>query len=286
MSEHSQIPTVPMYGDEPSEEAVDQLHIEPLVTRSRQHRFKIKPHRHPHLTQLFVLETGSGTVRLDGVEQSFTAPSIVVIASMCIHEFEWAKDISGSVLTCSNALLQTANPVGNIQPIETQVLQQPDNMEQLVQLLQLISTEYHQPANTPFRDHTFETLIKLVRTWLARQTVSQPASDHGNRKQPILSRYQALIDEHFQEHWHVADYAGLLNITPPHLNAICRRHANANAQQLIHRRVLLEAKRNLTYTVLTVNQVSDSLGFQDPGYFNRFFKRHTSLTPKQYRNQN
>jgi AraC family transcriptional activator of pobA len=99
-----------------------------------------------------------------------------------------------------------------------------------------------------------------------------------------LSRYQELIDTHYLEHWNVADYAEALNITAAHLNAICRRHTNINAQQLIHKRLILEAKRNLNYTVLTVNQVSDSLGFQDPGYFNRFFKRHTGQTPKQFRN--
>lgn len=285
MIDQDQIPTVPIYGDESIIETVDLLHIEPLVTRSRQHRFKIKPHRHPHMTQLFLLQQGSGMVRLDGTEQTFTAPCVIIIASMCVHEFNWSSDIKGSVLTCSNALLQRSNTTGNNQVLQTQIISQPLYFEQLTHVLKIVSLEYQQASLSLHRDHSFEAMMQLVVTWINRQTRHSPISDHGKRKQPLLTQYQELIDENYTQHWLVADYAKALNVTAPHLNAICRRHANTNAQQLIHRRVILEAKRNLTYTVLTVNQVSDSLGFQDPGYFNRFFKRHTGMTPKQYRNQ-
>lgn len=285
MIDNNQIPTVPIYGDESIIEAVDLLHIEPLLTRSREYRFTIKPHRHPHMTQLFLLQQGSGMVRLDGVEHNFSAPCVIIIASMCVHEFNWSSDIKGSVLTCSNALLQRSNATGNNQVLETQIISQPLYFDQLIHVLKIVSLEYQQASLSLHRDHSFEAMMQLVITWISRQTQHDPVSDHGKRKQPLLTQYQELIDEYYAEHWHVADYAKTLNVTAPHLNSICRRHANTNAQQLIHRRVILEAKRNLTYTVLTVNQVSDSLGFQDPGYFNRFFKRHTGMTPKQYRNQ-
>ena len=71
MSDLDQIPTMPFYGDAADQATLDLLHVEPLITRSRQHRFKIKPHRHHHLTQLFILERGSGMVRLDGDEHQF-----------------------------------------------------------------------------------------------------------------------------------------------------------------------------------------------------------------------
>ncbi len=58
---------------------------------------------------------------------------------------------------------------------------------------------------------------------------------------------------------------------------------NKNALQLIHERVLLEAKRNLIYTVQSVSQISYGLGFNDPAYFSRFFKRLTGQPPKAFR---
>lgn len=59
--------------------------------------------------------------------------------------------------------------------------------------------------------------------------------------------------------------------------------AGRSAQQLLHERVLLEAKRHLTYTNMTIGQVAERLGFKEPAYFTRFFKRSVKLTPKAFR---
>ncbi|GAB3387028.1 hypothetical protein GCM10027514_28270 [Azotobacter armeniacus] len=52
---------------------------------------------------------------------------------------------------------------------------------------------------------------------------------------------------------------------------------------MIHQRLLLEAKRNLIYTTMTVNELSDALGFNDPAYFSRFFRRLAGQSPKAFR---
>ena len=54
---------------------------------------------------------------------------------------------------------------------------------------------------------------------------------------------------------------------------------------MINQRLLLEAKRSLVYTAMTINQVADSLGFSEPAYFSRFFKRSTGQSPKDFRLQ-
>ncbi|MGK5078746.1 helix-turn-helix domain-containing protein [Janthinobacterium sp. HLX7-2] len=80
-------------------------------------------------------------------------------------------------------------------------------------------------------------------------------------------------------------YAQCIGITATHLNPIARGHAGKSALELIHERVLLEAKRNLAYTSMTINVLSYALGFAEPAYFARFFKRHTGVTPKDFRMQ-
>ncbi|MOA66752.1 DNA-binding transcriptional regulator AraC [compost metagenome] len=52
---------------------------------------------------------------------------------------------------------------------------------------------------------------------------------------------------------------------------------------MVHQRLLLEARRNLIYTRMSIGQLSDSLGFTDPTYFARWFKRLSGQTPNAYR---
>ena len=83
----------------------------------------------------------------------------------------------------------------------------------------------------------------------------------------------------------VAEYAKELGITAPHLNAICKQMGGAPALTLIHERWLLAARRALSYTDKSIADVATSLGFAEPSYFARFFKRKMRMTPQQYRRQ-
>jgi len=64
-----------------------------------------------------------------------------------------------------------------------------------------------------------------------------------------------------------------------------RRYAGQSAQALVHQRQLLEAKRLLVYSSMTLSQIADALQFSEPAYFSRFFKRLTGQTPSAFRQQ-
>jgi AraC family transcriptional activator of pobA len=81
----------------------------------------------------------------------------------------------------------------------------------------------------------------------------------------------------------VTDYAALLGVTPEHLTRSVRRATGVAASDVIHQRLVLEAKRSLLYTDLTVRAIADDLRFDDPSYFNRFFKRSVGVTPRAFR---
>jgi AraC family transcriptional activator of pobA len=93
------------------------------------------------------------------------------------------------------------------------------------------------------------------------------------------------VDRHFKTHRPVDFYANELGVSAAHLNALCRRLTGRSALQIVHERLLLQAKRSLIYTAMTISEVSDSLGFSEPAYFSRFFKRYTGLAPKEFRRQ-
>ena len=75
----------------------------------------------------------------------------------------------------------------------------------------------------------------------------------------------------------------MLQITAGHLSDVIKRQSGKTAIEHIHERIVMEAKRQLLHAGLSVKEIAYALGFDDAAYFNRFFKRITSVTPVVYR---
>ncbi len=98
-----------------------------------------------------------------------------------------------------------------------------------------------------------------------------------------VQRFRQLIELHYRENLGVDDYADRLGVTRAHLHDACLRATRHTPLALIHVRLLEEAQSRLEQTDLSVEQIGYRLGFRDPSYFNRFFKRLTDMTPGAYR---
>jgi len=126
------------------------------------------------------------------------------------------------------------------------------------------------------RAAVYETLIQLARTYTQKTGAT-------GRENPTAVRLRRLIERHFRESHQPAEYARLLKITPGHLNQLTRRHLGRTAGVLIRERLALEAKRQLVHTDRAAAEVGYALGFKDPAYFARFFRRETGMSPSQFR---
>lgn len=101
--------------------------------------------------------------------------------------------------------------------------------------------------------------------------------------EPTISRFRGLIEREFRRTRQVSDFAAELGVTPGHLNALCRRHVGRSAGDMIRGRVIAEARRLLVHTDDDVGRIGAYLGYPDPAYFSRVFKRATRVTPLAYR---
>lgn len=102
-------------------------------------------------------------------------------------------------------------------------------------------------------------------------------------KPSLTLRFQQSLEQHYLTRQSVQAYAELLNVTPNHLSQAVSTAFGKGAHDLIADRLLLEAKKLLRYTDLTIAEVADYLGFEEPTHFGRFFKRKMTLTPLEYR---
>jgi len=98
-----------------------------------------------------------------------------------------------------------------------------------------------------------------------------------------IEQLRQLIEENFHETRHLTDYANWLNMTPDRLNEHCKRVTGKTAGSMVRQRLLIEAKRQLVYSDLSVSEIAYDLNFSDPSYFSRFFRKSTGVTPQQFR---
>ncbi|MEO1288158.1 MAG: AraC family transcriptional regulator, partial [Chloroflexota bacterium] len=111
----------------------------------------------------------------------------------------------------------------------------------------------------------------------------QRMSDKTTVADSLVTNYIRLIDAHFIQKQRVSEYASLLGVTSGHLTDTTRDKLGVSAGQLIQRRVLLEAKRLLTYSEKTVGESAFALNFTDSSYFSRYFRRETGQSPSMFR---
>lgn len=96
-------------------------------------------------------------------------------------------------------------------------------------------------------------------------------------------RYRQLVELRAAQQHGVAQYADALAVSPAHLNRLCRQHLGASAKDVIQDRLEVVARRMLLFSNDSAAQVSRRLGFADPSYFTRFFRRRTGMTPAAFR---
>lgn len=122
-------------------------------------------------------------------------------------------------------------------------------------------------------------LLVLIQRWYVRR--HGPATRRLTH--PVVDRFQRLVERDHARRHRLADYASELGVSPGHLNALCRDALHESASRVVRRRLTLEAKRLLAHSELTAAQVGFALGFEDPAYFARFFRREAGEPPTAFR---
>ncbi len=277
------IPNYTLYGDQNDELFPDILHCESIAARSGKHNWKIAPHRHHALHQFFWLSSGGGTISIDGKRHSLEPPVMITLPALVVHGFEFIRQTKGWVITIPVMVLEdTLRQTAEIkQKLATPFLL-PGSHYQQVYFEQI--AEEHQMME-PGRQQRLAHLAGLLAIDIARQIPSAPSTHISSvsRQYSILRHFLTLLEEQYKSLHSVAGYAGLLNITPPHLTRICRQVTGKSASELIQGRLVLEAKRSLVYSRMPISELAYSLGYDDPAHFSKFFLRHTGLSPRHFR---
>lgn len=283
------IPTYALYGEHDEHLGSDWLHCETILARSRLHDFRIKPHRHERFYQLLHLQHGDGEAVIDGRSERLEAPCLLLLPSLVVHGFSFSHTVEGLVVTLFERhmaeILRACPDVarGLDAPRLLLLAGHPDAARTIAAGLAAVWAEFQQ--RDPHRLAAIEAHLALVLI-AAYRTAAGPhtaPSERGGRALAHLARFRQLVDRDFRRRLPIEAYARQLGITVTHLNRLCRDHLGDTALGIVNARIMLEAKRCLTFTSLEVKETAASLGFDDPAYFTRFFRRESGLSPVAFR---
>ena len=104
-----------------------------------------------------------------------------------------------------------------------------------------------------------------------------------NHQIVTFKQFKSLVDENFTKNWALTKYASELNVTIHHLNSIIKSVCNKTTSEIISERIILEAKQFLQFSDENISEISYTLGFEDSSYFARYFKKHTTYSPLEFR---
>nr|WP_067288020.1 helix-turn-helix domain-containing protein [Marinobacterium profundum] len=292
-SDQAQIPHFSLYGEAGTIEDPAFVHIENITSRSSAHGWIIKPHRHGRMFQMICMFSGGVEVQLDEKVHKLEGPWAITIPPGSVHGFCFKPETLGMVLTLAEPMLSDAS-YSRSRPYFEPLLSTPmtiafeqdgPQLAQLQRLLRQIESELNCP----------DTGRALMCEWLAHavlMTLRRQLDLHGlsaeaaNTPSATLAAFRQQVEAHFRDHWTVVEYANSLGTSAARLNRLCKQLLDKTAKAVPQSRLLLEAKRRLIYTRSNLDEIAYDLGFQDPAYFSRFFKRATGLTPGRFRSEN
>jgi len=240
---------------------------------------------------LLCLHSGAtAEIRQEGETIALSGPAIVWLPRECAEYLEVSAGAAADLLqlrsgawhrylppSAESAYLALEGARGIlVLPVE------PDLVTSVSRSIAAITTEIATPARTGAASiMSSELTLCVLRFWRLLAGDNQPEEEGGSAE--ILGRFRRLLEERYHQQLRVADYAGLLGITPDRLHSLCSRELKRSPSALIQQRVIKEAAARLEVGSATVKQIAFALGFKDTAYFNRFFRKHTGEAPGTWR---
>lgn len=256
------------------------VHVEPA---------RLRPHVHPFY-QMYWLQ-GNASVMLDFKEHEVHGNTVVCMSPGQVHTVAPKSGLRGITISFTREFFDDSR-------LEASKLLQyayflPEETHPLVSLKTAAKEEvlrlFHQLLEEYQRGwEDSEDLLRasLQLLLLRLRRLHQPKENTSlNRALQLARAFQHLVEKHFATETSIAFYAQRLGISVNHLHDCVHEQLRVSAGDLIRRRRLLHAKRLLLHSHMDVAGIGYDLGFQDPSYFTRFFRRYERITPTQFRDK-
>ncbi|WP_378176907.1 AraC family transcriptional regulator [Aquimarina sp. SS2-1] len=248
------------------------------------------PHRHDFYIILLVSEA-KGTHIIDFNEFALQDHQVFFLSPGQVHQIKEEQKSYGWVITFSPQFLAKNNidyrfiedislfqDYGHTPPLALNELQ----LKQLNAYSSQIFDTYY--SDSKFKMEAIGALLKLFLIYSNNICDIHPKDPQQlHVGSVILKEYKNLVEEHFSD-WHkVQQYAEALHVTPDHLNRTIKSLIGKTAKEYLQSRIIVAAKRLLSFSDKTTKEIGYELGFTEPANFSNFFKKCTGYPPSHFK---
>lgn len=261
---------------------LEPLHLESLSAHLQAHGRPTALHRYRDLQQLTWVARGEGVCELDGRTARLKGPVVVATPPGVVPLFELSPGAEGLVVLAIGAALEGLVPAEDLAALARPLVIAPPEgaAGQMAAAFGFLQGEFARPE-AGRRSGLRAGYLRIV-SLLARAADDARDADLSPDA-ALVARFRALIEERYRQHAALEAYAQALGVSLARLSRACRRATGKAPLALVHERLMLEARRGLTFSVMSVSQLAGSLGFTDAAYFSRFFHKRMGMAPSAYR---
>ncbi|MFK7771672.1 MAG: helix-turn-helix domain-containing protein [Saprospiraceae bacterium] len=255
---------------------------------SKNKNHSTKPHSHSFY-QIIWFFNDSGTHYVDFESYEIKQNTIFFISKNQVHSFENRDDYEGILIHFNEIFIYQAEEDIDIflrynvfNSINFPFIRVTQNIEiELKNFINIIQLELNNGSNFG-HESILSNILKsfLIRVEREKRNLAHETKSQGNI---LFVQFRKLLEHQYKNNKTVNEYAEKLHVSPKTLNKIVKNSTGKTTSQIIQDRIIIEAKRQLIYSNRFINEIGFELGFDDPSYFVKFFKKIVKTTPSQFR---
>jgi AraC-like DNA-binding protein len=234
--------------------------------------------------ELIIVTEGSLTHYIDFNVEVATAPFICYVSMGKMHRLEPNKDLRGWVINYKSEFIPDSrlNFYSNFFTFTNIPLTPGTCLNRFGDLCRIINAEY---KLDPVDHITIRHLVNgLISMFDAEKNRSIPVDKELKSSQiSSFNNFLSILEDNFRNDLGVSFYADRMNMSERNLNLVCRNNLRMSVSEIIETRKLIEAKRMLLYSDMSVSEIGYSLGYNEKSYFTRVFHARMGITPSHYR---
>lgn len=283
------IPTIEFHPQDETSASVELLELDSIYKRSSKFEFDpFAPHRVQFHHLIYITE-GVGTHFIDFNDYPYQVGSFVFINRYQVHAFDFDNQPKGLMLLFTQEFLDSIRisirvPVfasGFHAASKTPVFTVDHELKKSCEVL--LTEIRNINGKKPYDPLIFQLLFTSLILKLHRERSDTYGHQLSEARRLQFSRYLSLVEDNFLSTRDAAVYADMMGMTYKTLNQLCKQATRQTPKQLIDAHTILEAKRRLAIENIQVTQLAYELGFEEVSNFIKYFKKHTLMTPHQFK---